>query len=370
MPKPQASDQALGAGMLQIASKPKVDFRMTKNCAVIRPSTKTHTNWMYATTDELPVAVRTNVTVCKRKKKLSKKTSTKTKKKSKASASSSSFVTICMRYLMHTDKPLEKVQSTTWLQNKHNDNLFIIGESHGKKEKVECASIFDAFESIFNENHKLSSPATIDMFTEDSDWGFAKLAVHFTEDEATQLNRFRAKYRPCIRTRNCLDNTVRFHFTDPGGSSGQAWMDLINNDFIMYADMLPPWEELPDLIQKEFTCENDLNKLLTANQYVVKEANRAGIDMAFLLKYFHIVLEETKKKYHDWKRLVVLMSRVALGAYTTCRIVKYSKYNTNNSVNSYPEMCGLFYAGNMHATNVRDMLLDPLIGFSEVTRVI
>ena len=271
---------------------------------------------------------------------------------------------------MNTDKPLERVRSITWLQNKHNSNLFIIGEHHGKKEKVECASIFDAFESIFNENHKLSSPATIDMFTEDSDWGFAKLAVHFTEDEATQLNRFRAKYRPCLRTRNCLDNTVRFHFTDPGGSSGQAWMDLINNDFIMNADVLPPWEELPDLIQKEFTCENDLNKLLTANQYVVKEANRAGIDMAFLLKYFHIVLEETKKKYHDWKRLVVLMSRVALGAYTTCRIVKYSKYNTNNSVKSYPEMCGLVYAGNAHATMVRDMLLDPLIGFSEVASVI
>ena len=102
--------------------------------------------------------------------------------KSKAS----SFVTICRRYLMNPDKPLGKIRiRTTWLHNKHNSNLFIIGEIHGKKEKVECASTFDAFESIFNENHKLSSPATIDMFTEDSDWGFARAAVHHTENEAT-----------------------------------------------------------------------------------------------------------------------------------------------------------------------------------------
>lgn len=68
---------------------------------------------------------------------------------------------------MNTYKPLEKVLLTTWLHNKHNSNMFIIGEIHGKKEKVECASTFDAFESIFNENYKLSSPATIDMF-----WSF------------------------------------------------------------------------------------------------------------------------------------------------------------------------------------------------------
>ena len=331
MPKPQVSDQALGAK-----------------------------------TGELPVTVRTNVTqLGKKRKKLGKKTSTKkiSTKKTKNKSKASSFVTICRRYLINPEKPLEKVQRTTWLRNKHNSNVFIIGEFHGKKENVECASIFDTFESIFNENQKLSSPATIDMFTEDSDWGFAHAAVHHTEDEATQLNRFRAKYRPCLRTRNCLDNTVRFHFTDPGGSSGQAWMDLINNDFIMYADMLPPWEELPDLIQKEFTCENDLNKLLTANQYVVKEANRAGIDMAFLLKYFHIAVEEEKKLHPDynWKRLIVTMSRFTLDAYTTCRIVKC----TNRG-----GMCGLVYAGDWHATNIRDMLLDPLIGFSKVAAVI
>ena len=97
MSKPQASDQALGAK-----------------------------------TDELPVAVRTNVTeLCKKRKKLSKKTSTKkirtkkTKKKSKAS----SFITICRRYLMNTYKPLEKVRLTAWLHNKHNSNLFIIADS-------------------------------------------------------------------------------------------------------------------------------------------------------------------------------------------------------------------------------------------------
>ena len=146
-------------------------------------------------------------------------------------------------------------------------------------------------------------------------------------------------------------------------------MDRIQDDFVMCANIYPQWEALPDIIQKEFTCESDLQKLLTTNQYVVKEANRAGIDMALLLKYFHMALE-TEKKYHDWKSLVVLMSRFALDAYTTCRIVKYSKYNTNNSVKSYPEMCGLLYAGNAHATMVRDMLIDPLIGFSEVASVI
>ena len=345
MPKPQVSDQALGAK-----------------------------------TGELPVTVRTNVTqLGKKRKKLGKKTSTKkirtkkiSTKKTKNKSKASSFVTICKRYLINPDKPLEKVQRTTWLRNKHNSSVFIIGEFHGKKENVECASIFDTFESIFNENQKLSSPATIDMFTEDSDWGFARAAVHHTENQATQLVRFRAKYRPCLRTRNCLDNTVRFHFADPGASSGQAWMDRIQDDFVMCANIYPQWEALLDIIQKEFTCESDLQKLLTTNQYVVKEANRAGIDMAFLLKYFHMVLEERKKILHplDWKHLIVLMSRFAMDAYTTCRIVKYSKYNTNNSVKSYPEMCGLVYAGNAHATIVRDMLLDPLIGFSEVASVI
>ena len=284
--------------------------------------------------------------------------------KSKAS----SFVTICRRYLMNPDKPLGKIRiRTTWLHNKHNSNLFIIRQTHGIREEVECASVFDAVESIFNENHKLSSPETIDMFTEDSDWGF-KID---TKEEAMQFVRFKDKYRPCFRARNCLDNTVRFHFAAPVASSDQAWMDRLNDDFIIPAILYPEWDDLPDLIRNEFTCENDLQKLLTTNQYVVQEAKRAGIDMALLLKYFHMILEFWKKTLRlDWKSLIVVMSRFAVEAYTTCRIVKYSKCNTIKSVKYYPEMCGLLYAGESHAMNVREMLLDPLIGFSEVTRVI
>jgi len=234
---------------------------------------------------------------------------------------------------------LDHVVKTTWMY-KDDCNVFLIGDFHYPRTK--CTGILEMFKALIKENSKLSPRPQIDILLE--------LTQHSSTKEIaankTQMSFVRAYLLQCVQQKHC---TVRVHWADPTRTTKNlpVWLNELSMTELFKDD----WVNHP-AITKHLTSEKDIFKLVTENQFVMKEIEKASqvnkkFTLAFVKREFMAMWENAKKVNKlDWKFLVKRQLRNVVDFYTVARMIKSDMKNV------------IYYAGDTHTNNVIRMLLD------------
>jgi hypothetical protein len=267
------------------------------------------------------------------------------------------FINLCKKHIMVST--LDAVIKTSYLSNKAC-TLFFIGEKHQPHSK--CMEILDMFKALVGENETLPKPIQIDIMIEYLQKDFASSVrykdnlkyfkqyhgqqLHAYDKTAVQMNNIRQHFQDCMDTRNC---SVRVHWTDPSNTFDSKdsrkniheWLRELEG-VELFKDT---WTTNPK-ITIFFNKESDMSKLLTENRFVVKEIQKASkinstFTLDFCTKLFMKMYSDMKKELgYNWEKVVTYQNRRVMDFYTAARIIKSKMKHV------------IFYAGNLHTTNV------------------
>jgi hypothetical protein len=263
-------------------------------------------------------------------------------RRSKGGDCENAFIALCKKHLMVPT--LDHVVKTTWLRHK-DCNIFMIGEIHNRYEK--CTPILDALKAFTNE---VTMPVDllIELYQHDA---YAPMYEHA---RSFQMSLVRMHFAKCIKERNC---PLRVHWADPGMTNRPEDMPEWLKEFSKEDVFSDYWTRNPKITFQE----RDVVKMLTHNRVVVKEIVKASklypqFKLIPAAKLFMEMYEELKDKYvNSWEQLVTIQLRYVMDFYTVARILKSNMKNV------------VFYAGNLHTTNVTRILQG--LGF-EVVRTV
>ena len=272
------------------------------------------------------------------------------------------FITLCKKHIMVST--LDSVIQTSYLSIK-DCTVFLIGEKHGKHTK--CIEILEMFKALVKENETLPKPIKIDIMIEylQLDFGFnvryksnlkylnryvGQQLVDYDPNES-QMNNIRGHFQDCMDTHEC---SVRLHWTDPTTTFSvdqskhkiHEWLrELKKTD--LFKDT---WTTNPKVIAF-FNKEGDMSTLLTENQLVVKEIQKATkinplFTLDFCEKLFMKFYSDMKQKMvgYSWEKLVTYQNRRVMDFYTAARIIKLKMKHV------------IFYAGHLHTSNLMFIL--------------
>lgn len=249
------------------------------------------------------------------------------------------FNMLCKRHIMVPT--LDQVVKTTWMYNK-DCNIFLIGEVHQPHTK--CTGTLEMFKALIKENSKLPNRPEIDIMLELTQYSSTKEIA----ESNVQLSRVRVFFLQCVKGKHC---TVRVHWTDPTQTNHAKdiprWLNELSKTDIFTED----WTKNP-LIADQLKTEKDIFKLVTDNRFVMKEIDKASqvnkkFTLAFVKRHFMTMWENTKSRLNmDWKLLVKRQLRNVIDFYTVARMVKSNMKNV------------IYYAGDIHTSNVIRILLD------------
>lgn len=271
------------------------------------------------------------------------------------------FIALCKKHIMVPT--LDKVVQSSYLTHK-DCTIFLVAEEHSPHTK--CTELLDMFEDLIDDNAALPNPIKIDLMIEllQETTAFKSAAY---EPTALQLNNIRNHFQDCITTRNCL---IRVHWTDPtrtirGATRKRSAQDRNVHDWLqelarskMEAD---EWTQNKK-ITEFFNDESDIPKLLSENQLVVKEIEKASkinpiFTVDFCIRGFMYFYNKNKKMYPTlpWQKLVKLQTRSVMDFYVVARIIKSKMKHV------------IYYAGYNHVANIT-MILSTL-DFKLIDRV-
>ena len=275
------------------------------------------------------------------------------------------FMKLCAKHIMVTN--LDCVQHVTWLNNNDNGcNIFLIGERHFKHTR--CASIYTMLMSLdeeIEEESQDSSESIIDLMIEYSQADVMRVSYKDTSSieynsEKKQIDNVRNAYRRCIEQKNCK---LRVHWTDPTITNYKDKSKNIEKwitDLYKYNMFSNEWAIDPD-IRRHIRVEADIIKLLTHNQRVVKEIEKASeVNPVFTLELvkdiFLQIYRQLKRSFWDryWKSLVIMMLRHVVDLYFIARIIKLKMKNV------------IFYGGDSHTNNIIYVLSLPVFNFKKI----
>jgi hypothetical protein len=261
---------------------------------------------------------------------------------------------------------LDAVIKTSYLSN-NECTIFLIGEKHQPHSK--CSEILEMFKSLIKENETLHKPIKIDIMIEYLQKEFAGRARYKDnlkylkkydgkqlipyDKTYTQMNNIRNHFQDCMDTRDC---SVRIHWTDPTNTFEYKNSKDSDKNISEWLRKLEETDLFTDTWTKNlkitnfFNKEDDMSKLLTENRFVVKEIQKASkINPIFTLDFcttlFMNFYSNMKKEFgYNWEQLVTYQNRCVMDFYTAARIIKLKMKHV------------IFYAGNLHTTNVTFIL--------------
>jgi hypothetical protein len=256
------------------------------------------------------------------------------------------FIRLCEKHIM--GRNLDSVQRTVWM-TKDKCDIFLIGEIH--RRHTRCKSIYDMFDELLAENHKLKPPVRFDMLLEQyvGYLGFNyKKYKPYEDHEEKQIFVVRDRLYDCLHKRGC---DVRVHWTDSTRYDGEhlpKWLFDLANDYDEF--FKDDWVK-NDLIHSNLQNEGDLPKLLTLNKPVMKEIERASrVNPAFTLDFALSMFERINNREmqtfpsHNWRKQVSSFIRNVVDIYTVARLIKSEMKHV------------VIYAGDSHVRNCIEIL--------------
>ena len=278
------------------------------------------------------------------------------------------FIDLCEKIIM-TDK-LDHVITNTWLNNNDNCNIFLIGEEHLQHNNSKCIGILDMFRNLLEKN--TNNEANIDLFIEILNEHVVNNDKYLSgyHNNNLQMNNIRNEFMNCIKSKKCPN--IRVHWADPTMISKTHkryeelpfWLQKLQeyNNYEKFKN----WKT-DEIILKDFNQydnENDILKLLTENEIVMKEIRRASrinpnfeiekIKSIFLKIYY---IQKIRYKHLEQYIVIFLMYKTVMDFYTIARIIKLNLKNV------------IIYAGNNHTDNII-FILNKYFGFNIEKKII
>jgi hypothetical protein len=247
--------------------------------------------------------------------------------------------------------------------------IMLIGEIHGKQSCGESDYI-TAYQSFLHYN-EVTSKIPIDMFIEASNYN---MIIEYTYEEDTQWiyglrKTFQDCYVPSSRDDgNCFFKHTRFHWTDPSVvlTTTHKWL------YDIY-DLLPfisddNWTTNPDYahIANEIKSEDDLQKIIFENPYIIKEGSRCTISdwRTFISEQYNIIYSQHKSTFEEiirdtywWRCGMFITQRFSVDVYAFLRMFRRKDSQNPKWTESKRFENIIYHAGNFHVDNIKQMIL-------------
>ena len=278
---------------------------------------------------------------------------------------------------------------------------------HADDDKFNCTPIIKFLRQLFNKN--IARGFNIDFFIETEDRLFERQEEERrirTQDklqslergkltrinlQSVQLNQIRQWVRACMIYRGpefsamatmpgnyqeilaaydnriCYKN-VKYHWFDIGEEQGKSGVlcDHRCTSYLYYIirlmSFLNKYRISVDDIDKQrdttgvyifpnnpFTDELKYVLILTTNTTIIKESQKSGVSMQFLIDHFWFRYHQVTQDNPNWKQNVFDVVRIVIDMYLFCRLMKDETEWYKNII---------IYGGNYHILDLRAMLED------------